>query len=109
VGKGGRHYEKWWFGKLLGTGAGRWEPEIRMVEEVEELDADSGRCALPAWDLRILHDREVRIDIAWGAEAIPTLHKVDGVAATQSRRTRQSSSIKCGDASYLHEPRIGVG
>ena len=41
---------------------------MRRKEEVEELKTNSQFSALPVWDIRILHDREVRIKVTRSAE-----------------------------------------
>lgn len=52
--------------------------KIRMVKEVEELEANSNRCFLPPGDLRTLHDAEVGIEVAWPSKAIAPLCNLYG-------------------------------
>jgi hypothetical protein len=60
------------------------QTEIRMVEEIEELETDPEHAVLLAGELRILHDAEVSIEVAWPTKAVPSLGKSDSSAAARA-------------------------
>jgi hypothetical protein len=55
-----------------------------MVEEVKELESDPQYSALPAGNLRVLHDGEVCIEVAGSAKAIEALREKHSGTATET-------------------------
>ncbi len=85
------------------------KPEIRMVKEVKELESNPQGGIFPTRDLGVLNDREIRIEVAWSAETIATLHELNRRSTTRPRRPRQISRIEIRLAASLNEPRIRTG
>ena len=80
-----------------------------MVEEVEELKTEAQLGTLPARDFRILHDREVHIDVARSAVAIAALRKGHARAAAGTALTWQGSRVESGLTASLQEQCAGIG
>ena len=55
--------------------------EIRMVEKVIELKTDSQHGIFPMRNLCVLHDAEIRVEIAWIAEMVASLSDRNSGAA----------------------------
>jgi len=52
------------------------ESKIRVVEEVEELEANPKCGPLPARYFRIFHNAEIGVEIAWASKAVAPLRKL---------------------------------
>ena len=85
------------------------KPEIRMVKDVKELESNPQGGIFPTRDLRVLHDREIRIEVAWPAKTIATLRELNRRSATGPRRAGQIPRIEIRLASSLNESRIRTG
>jgi len=85
------------------------KPEIRMVKDAKELESNPQCGIFPARDLRVLHDREIRIEVAWSAKTIATLRELNRRSTTRPRRPRQIPGIKPCFASCLNESRMRTG
>src|SRR6266446_5729711 len=44
--------------------------EVRMVEDVVELEAQAKLTPLPTWNMHELHDRKVRVEVARSAQGV---------------------------------------
>ena len=53
-----------------------------MVEEIKKLEADTQLSTLPVWDLRVLYDREISIEITGSTEVISPLREGNQIAST---------------------------
>jgi hypothetical protein len=54
-----------------------WEAKIGMVEEIEKLEANTQNAIFPMRDLRVFHDCEVGVEVAWSSKAVAALRKSD--------------------------------
>lgn len=52
--------------------------EIRMVEQIEKLQAHADFGAFPVWDVEILHDGEVRVEEVRPVELVSALRTKPG-------------------------------
>ena len=73
-----------------------------MVEEVEKLGADPQHPIFPVLDFRILHDREIEIDVTGSAKTVAALREAHQAAIAHSRRA-QMSGIEARLAATLHK------
>ena len=61
--------------------------KIGMVKQIEKLKADGQDAGFPAWDLRIFHHCEVRVDVARASITVAALRKRYARAAAGTFRT----------------------
>jgi hypothetical protein len=52
--------------------------KIRVVEEIEELEADPKCGLLPTGYFRIFRDAEIGVEIAWSSKTVAPLRKLHG-------------------------------
>ena len=56
--------------------------KIRVIEEVEELETNPEHRTLPMREVRVFHDSEVSVEVAWPAKMISSLReRHDGATA----------------------------
>src|SRR5277367_3895712 len=96
-----------------------------MVEQIEELEPDPQISALPVRDLRVLQNREVRIEISRSTEEVPQSWRRSGFTARRNVICRVEAQVgrtsiirRCGNAGphtraakrcgRVSDPRINV-
>ena len=85
------------------------KPEIGMVKDVKELESNPQGSIFPTRDLRVLHNREIRVEVAWSAKTIATLRELNKRSTARPRRSGQISRIEIRLAASLNESRIRTG
>src|SRR5258706_11051995 len=80
-----------------------------MVEEIEELEPNLQRSALPAGDLRALRDCEIGVEIARVAKVVSALGKRHQRTVARTRPRRQVAGVEACFTLRLHEEGVWIG
>jgi hypothetical protein len=79
------------------------QSKIGVVKEIEKLESDRQDTAFPVRDLRIFHDREVRVNVARSSITVAALRKRHARTAQTFRERTQCSGVKSRFAARLHK------
>ena len=77
--------------------------KIGMVEEIEKLEADTQHTIFPMGDLRVFHDREVRVEVARSTETVAALRESHARTAARTLRTWQVPGVESRLATCLQK------
>jgi len=80
-----------------------------MVEKVEELEADGQHTMFQMGDTRILHDREVGVEVARCTITVTALRKSHSGPVQTLRELAQGPGIKPCLATCLYKERSWIG
>ena len=78
-----------------------------MVEEIEKLQADAQHTIFPMRDLRVFHNCEVHVEVAWSAKTVAALRKSDEPTITHAGCT-QMPGIESRLTTCLKEQCAGI-
>src|SRR5215813_10970816 len=84
-------------------------PEVRVVEEIVELEANSQSSIFPSGNRRLFHDGKIGIEVTRCPETISSLGKGHCRTATWAGWARQVSGIEARFTAQLQESRIRIG
>src|SRR5208282_1675067 len=74
--------------------------EVRVVKEIEELEAKPQFTLFPARNLRVLHHGEIRVEVVRGAEGIPEPRREARLAQGRDKLRRHEARmcVRAGSA-----------